>query len=91
MDQISGRRSVPASFQSAATARGRGHFSGRIKGVNLAWVSDRLGHTDVRMTKDVYAHVLPEAHSGPGDATDRGQEGGALSAVACCTACRNTQ
>ena len=32
------------------------------KGVNLAWVSERLGHTDVKMTKDVYAHVLPEAH-----------------------------
>jgi integrase len=30
-------------------------------GANLAWVSDRLGHTDIKMTKDVYAHVLPEA------------------------------
>ena len=25
-------------------------------------MSERLGHTDVKMTKDVYAHVLPEAH-----------------------------
>ena len=32
------------------------------KGVNLAWVSERLGHTDVKITKEVYAHVLPEAH-----------------------------
>jgi integrase len=32
------------------------------KGVNLAWVSDRLGHSDVKLTKDVYAHVMPEAH-----------------------------
>lgn len=32
------------------------------KGVNLAWVSDRLGHADVKITKDIYAHVLPEAH-----------------------------
>lgn len=32
------------------------------KGVNLAWVSQRLGHSDVKMTMSVYAHVMPEAH-----------------------------
>jgi integrase len=32
------------------------------RGVNLAWVSERLGHSDIKLTKDVYAHVLPEAH-----------------------------
>ena len=31
------------------------------QGVNLAWVSERLGHTNIQTTKSVYAHVLPEA------------------------------
>jgi integrase len=41
------------------------------KGVNLAWVSDRLGHSDVKMTRDVYAHVLPEAHKEMAEVMER--------------------
>lgn len=41
------------------------------KGVNLAWVSERLGHTDVKMTKEVYAHVLPEAHKEMADVMEQ--------------------
>ena len=41
------------------------------RGVNLAWVSERLGHTDVRITKEVYAHALPEAHSQMADVMEQ--------------------
>lgn len=40
-------------------------------GVNPAWVSSRLGHTDIKMTLDTYAHVLPEAHEEMGEITER--------------------
>jgi integrase len=40
-------------------------------GVNLAWVSARLGHADIKMTRDTYAHVLPEVHAEMGDITER--------------------
>jgi integrase len=32
------------------------------QGVNLKWVSERLGHADTKITEDIYAHVLPAAH-----------------------------
>jgi integrase len=31
-------------------------------GVNLAWVSDRLGHSSTKVTEQVYTRVMPEAH-----------------------------
>lgn len=31
-------------------------------GVNLAWVSSRLGHSSSRVTEAIYAKVMPEAH-----------------------------
>jgi len=35
--------------------------------VNLAWVSERLGHRDPKMTARKYAKVLPEAHRSMAD------------------------
>jgi integrase len=32
------------------------------EGVNLAWVSARLGHSRTAVTEAVYAKVMPEAH-----------------------------
>lgn len=40
------------------------------KGVNLAWVSARLGHSSVKVTEAVYARVLPEAHREMADVMD---------------------
>ena len=40
-------------------------------GVNLAWVADRLGHEDIKLTRDTYAHVLPEAHKEMADVMEQ--------------------
>jgi integrase len=31
-----------------------------LQGVNLKVVSERLGHTSIKMTLDTYSHVLPD-------------------------------
>ncbi|MEX1164558.1 MAG: hypothetical protein WEB03_13375 [Nitriliruptor sp.] len=43
-------------------------ITGLAAGVPVKVVSDRLGHTKVAMTLDVYAHVLPAMDR---DAADR--------------------
>lgn len=40
-------------------------------GVNLAWVSARLGHTSVQTTEMFYTKVLPEAHREMADVMER--------------------
>lgn len=40
-------------------------------GADLAWVAARAGHKSITMTRDHYAHVLPETHRGMGDMTER--------------------
>jgi integrase len=39
-------------------------------GADLAWVASRAGHSDIKMTRDHYAHVLPETHRQMGEMTE---------------------
>jgi len=41
------------------------------EGVPLQVVADVLGHASIRMTADVYGHVLPPARRAAADATTR--------------------
>jgi integrase len=40
-------------------------------GADIAWVASRAGHKDIKMTRDHYAHVLPEVHRKMADMTER--------------------
>lgn len=40
-------------------------------GADIAWVSARAGHKDIKMTRDHYAHVMPETHREMGEMTER--------------------
>lgn len=40
-------------------------------GADVAWIKDRLGHSNVTTTIDNYAHVLPETHRAMGEMTER--------------------
>jgi integrase len=40
-------------------------------GADLGWVASRAGHSDIKMTRDHYAHVLPETHREMGDMTEK--------------------
>lgn len=40
-------------------------------GADIAWVAARAGHSNIQMTRDHYAHVLPETHRAMGEITER--------------------
>jgi integrase len=40
-------------------------------GADIAWVKARLGHSNVSMTIENYAHVMPETHRKMGEMTER--------------------
>lgn len=40
-------------------------------GADIAWVAARAGHKNIKMTRDHYAHVLPEVHREMGEMTER--------------------
>lgn len=40
-------------------------------GADIAWVAARAGHKDIKMTRDHYAHVMPETHRAMGAMTER--------------------
>jgi integrase len=39
-------------------------------GVNIKTISERLGHSNVQITWNTYAHVLPESHAEAADVVD---------------------
>jgi integrase len=41
------------------------------EGVNIKAISERLGHSDVRLTLQVYSHLLPGLQASAAEALDR--------------------